>query len=505
MSLDPRTPVLVGAGQVTRREGAAGPPESRSGASPLAFMVEAARAAAADAGAGGDALLARAQSVAVVEVFSWPVPDPGAALAAELGLTPAETVVTARGGNGPVALLGDLASSIAAGRLDVALLAGGEAGTAFQAALREGRDPGWGTQPDGTAPSRTIGADREPGDPAEIEAGLVAPLFWYPLFEHAVRGAAVRTRAEHRAWLGELWLRFADVARTNPHAWSTELPATAAEIAAPGPGNRQISDPYTKAMNANITVDQGAALLLCSVGAARAARIAPERWVFVEATAGAHDHWLCGERDALHRSPAIAACGEAVLGHAGVGIDDVALLDLYSCFPSAVQVAAAELGIDLRDRGRPPTVTGGLTFAGGPANNYVTHALATLVARVREQPDARGLATAVGWYLTKHGAALLAGRPGARGFVHHDLQAAVDARPRRAIVPAGEAAAGVIEAHTAIYDRDGAATMGIAALRLPDGRRAFGRSHDAATIAALQAEEPLGRRAHTDGAATFSF
>jgi len=504
MSLDPRTPVLVGAGQVTRRKGAAGSPKSRSGASPLAFMVEATRAAAVDAGARGDALLARAQSVAVVDLFSWPVPDPGAALAAELGLRPAETVVSARGGNGPVALLGDLAARVAAGHLDVALLAGGEAGTAFQAALREGRDPGWGAQPDGTAPTRKVGTDRDPGDPAELEAGLVAPIFWYPLFEHAVRGAAGRTREEHQTWLGELWLRFADVACDNPHAWSTALPAIAAEIAEPGPGNRRISDPYTKAMNANIAVDQGAALLLCSVEAARAARIAPERWVFVEATAGAHDHWLCGERDALNRSPAIAACGAAVLGHAGAGIDDVALLDLYSCFPSAVQVAATELGIDLRDRRRAPTVTGGLAFAGGPANNYVMHALATLVARLREQPDARGLATAVGWYLTKHGAALLAGRPGARRFVHHDVQAAVDAQPRRAIVPSAEAAAGRIEAHTAIYDRDGAATMGIVALRLPDGRRAFGRSHDPATIAALQAGEPLGRGARTDGTAAFS-
>lgn len=498
MPLDPRTPVLVGAGQITHRDGPAGP-------SPLELMVLAARAAAADAGAGGDTLLAKAASVGVVDLFSWPVRDPGAALAAELGLQPAETIVSARGGNGPIALLGDLASRIAAGQLDVALLAGGEAGTAFQAAMREGRDPGWGVQPDGTAPTRTVGADRDPGDPAELEAGLIAPIFWYPLFEHAVRGAAGRTRDEHQAHLGELWLRFADVARGNPHAWSREPPTSAVEIAEPGPGNRRVSDPYTKAMNANITVDQGAALLLCSAGAARAAGIAPERWVFVEATAGAHDHWLCGEREAFHRSPAIAACGRAALAHADAAIDDVALLDLYSCFPSAVQIAAAELGVDPLDPARAPTVTGGLAFAGGPANGYVMHSLATEVERIRERPADRGLATAVGWYLTKHGVALLAGRPGVRPFAHHDVQAAVDAQPRRAIVPAAEACAGEVEAHTAIFDRDGSATMGIVALLLPDGRRAFGRTHDADAIAELQAMEPLGRRARTDGAATFSW
>ena len=496
MSLDPRTPVLVGAGQVTDREGAL--------PSPVALMVAAVRAAVEDAAVGGAALLARVQSVGVVDLFSWPVPDPAAGLAAELGLQPRETVISARGGNGPIALLGDAAGRIAAGELDVALLAGGEAGTAFVAALREGRESPWGTQPEGTVPSRTVGADREPGDPAETDAGLIAPIFWYPLFEHALRGAAGRDRAAHQEHLGKLWVRFADVARENVHAWTRDAPTSADELAQPGPGNRRVSDPYTKAMNANITVDQGAALLVCSAAAAEAAGIARDRWVFVEASAGAHDHWLCGERDRFDRSPAIAACGKALLGHAGTSIDDVALLDFYSCFPSAVQVAGAELGVDLMDPARAPTVTGGLAFAGGPANNYVMHSLATLVDRIREQPEARGLATAVGWYLTKHGAALLSGRPGARPFTHHDVQPEVDRGLRRRIVPAAEAVRGEIEAHTAIYDRDGTATMGIVALRLADGRRAFGRTHDADTITELQAAEPLGRAAATDGAATFA-
>jgi acetyl-CoA C-acetyltransferase len=210
MTPDPRTPVLVGAGQVTHRDGDV--------PSPLELMARAARAAAADS--ERPALLEKVQSVAVVDLFSWPVPDPGAALAQELGITPRETVRSARGGNGPIALLGDLAGAIADGRLDVALLAGGEAGTAFQAAMRDGRDPGWPAQPHAPAPTRTVGADRDPGDPAELEAGLIAPIFWYPLFEHALRGAAGRTRADHQQHLGELWVRFAEVARTNPYAWA---------------------------------------------------------------------------------------------------------------------------------------------------------------------------------------------------------------------------------------------------------------------------------------------
>ena len=66
-------------------------------------------------------------------------------------------------------------------------------------------------------------------------------------------------------------------------------------------------------------------------------------------------------------------------------LDDVARFDLYSCFPSAVQVAMRALGI-ADDDARPLTVTGGLGFAGGPVNNYPTHAIARMVEVLRGDP-----------------------------------------------------------------------------------------------------------------------
>ena len=92
-------------------------------------------------------------------------------------------------------------------------------------------------------------------------------------------------------------------------------------------------------------------------------------------------------------------------------IDDIAHLDLYSCFPSAVQIAARELGLAIDEPGRALTVTGGLTFAGGPGNNYASHAIATLMPRLRAEPEAYGLATAVGWYLTKHAVGIYSACP----------------------------------------------------------------------------------------------
>jgi acetyl-CoA C-acetyltransferase len=476
---------------VTWREGDAEPV-------PLVLMAEASRRAAADAGPVGEALLRRAGSVAAVECVSWPVPDPARALAAELGIDPRETVRSVRGGTAPLALLADACGRIQAGELDVAVLAGAEAFNPFMRAVKAGRATGWPQPPEAAEPDRIVGADREPSHPAEQAAGLIAPILYYPLFESAVRGAAGRDPAGHAAWLAELWARFASVAADNPHAWTRDV-AGAEAIGTPGPGNRMVAHPYPKLMTANIQVDQGAALLVCSAQAALDAGLAAERLVFVHAAAQAHDHWFAAERQALHRSPALAACGRAALGHAGLGIDDVAHLDLYSCFPSAVQVAGTELGIDLAGDSRPPTVTGGLTFAGGPANDYVMHALASLHGRLRDDPGSAGVATGVGWYLTKHAVAVLSTRPPATPFAALDVQPAVDALPRREVAEAvaGEAP---VEAYTAMYDREGEATMGIVSCLLPDGRRAVARTEDRAAVATLIEGDALGRTVRLDGA-----
>jgi acetyl-CoA C-acetyltransferase len=496
--IDPRTPVLVGAGQVTHR-----PTDYDATPSTPELLALATRAALADAGtAAGTMLLAQAEVVGVVDVFSWKVPDPAAVLASDLGLSGVQTVVTTVGGNGPIALLGALAADVQAGRLDVALIAGGEAMTPFLAALKSGSDTGWPAQPEGTVPSRTVGVDRAPAHEAELAASLIAPIFVYPLFEQALRKDAGRTVEAHQEHLGGLWERFAAVAADNPYAWTRDHP-DAASIAHASPANRQVSAPYTKLMNANIQVDQAAALVLCSAAAAEEAGIPQEDWVFVTSTAGAHEHWFVGERDRLDRSPAIAAAGAAALGHAGVGIADIDHLDLYSCFPSAVQIAARELGVDLDDPHRPATVTGGLVFGGGPANAYVMQSLATLVSRLRGRTGEHGLATAVGWYLTKHGAAVLSSDPPPSPFADADVQAEVDALPRRAITTAAIQDVPV-ETYTAIYDHTGTATLAIVAALDADGNRGFAKSLDPEVIAAFLAGDPLDRRVSLDGAAGFT-
>ena len=253
----------------------------------------------------------------------------------------------------------------------------------------------------------------------------------------------------------------------NPHAWIRK-PVTAEEITQPGPKNRMISWPYTKLMNSNNMVDQAAALILTSVEKATRLQIPTERWVYPYAGTDAHDTYAISERAELHRSPAIRIAGARVLALAGLGIDDVDYVDLYSCFPSAVQVAAAELGLAVDDPARPLTVTGGLTFAGGPWSNYVMHSIATMAELLVANPGRRGLITANGGYLTKHSFGVYGTEPPARIPLGRHATA-VDREPTRDGLVEWEGV-GTVESWTTPFDRDGQPEKAFLAVRTPDGR-----------------------------------
>jgi acetyl-CoA C-acetyltransferase len=327
-------------------------------------------------------------------------------------------------------------------------------------------------------------------NPAETARGVMLPVQVYPLFEQALRSAAGRPLGEHLLLVSELWSRFSDVAANNPSAWITRA-FTPDEIRIPSAGNRMIGFPYTKRMNANNAVEQGAALIVCSAERAAASGVPRDRWVFPHSGAEANDTASVSERGDLCSSPAIRAAGKAALALAGVAVDDVAHVDLYSCFPSAVQVAAAELGLSLD---RPLTVTGGLSFAGGPWNNYVTHALAAMTRGLRDDAGSVGLCTANGGFLTRHAVGIYSTRPPAAGFRFADCQAEADRAPHRSVVE-DHVGPAEVEAWTVMHDRDGAPENGIATVLLDDGRRAWATSDDLDVLAVMLTEDLAGRPA----------
>jgi acetyl-CoA C-acetyltransferase len=503
MALDPRTPVLVGVGQVSERPDPGRPLEGR--AEPVELMARALRAAAADCGGAGSGqrLIGRVGSLRIMVPLSWRYINPGILVAERLGISPAEQALTAIGGNNPQTVASLTARAIAAGDVDVALITGADC---IFTRIAARRDPGrpvlpWTVQPPQTPEPVRIGSDRAPATEIETARGLDRPVTVYPLFENALRAAAGEDIAPHQEKVADLWARFSVVAATNPAAWSTRS-WTAEELRTVGPGNRMVGFPYPKMFNANDRVDQGAALILCSVGAARDAGVPEDRWVFPLAGADASDHWFLSHRRDLHSSPAIRLAGRRALELAGTGIDDIAHFDLYSCFPSAVQIAANELGLRVDDPDRPLTVTGGLTFAGGPGNNYVSHSIATMADRLRAEPGSTGLVTGVGWYLSKHAIGVWSSEPPDHGFRFDSPQDDVDAMPRRVAAPDLEGDA-VVESYTVVHDRHGGPGRGILSLLTGDGARAWGNLTDPDALASLESAEGCGRTARlfADGSA----
>jgi acetyl-CoA C-acetyltransferase len=488
--IDPRAPVVVGVGQTSQRVSA------DVARAPIDLLADAARDAEQDANAS-TSLLARTDIVAIVAIGSWRYADAGAFLSRKLGITPRATAVSTVGGNSPQVLVSEFATRIQRGECDVVLIGGSESMHTRWRARREPRtELIWETGDDEPC-AWVIGDDRPGANDYEMAHLAVAPTMVYPLFETALRNELGHGVAQHQKHVSELWSEFAKVAAHNPNAWS-QTAYSAEEIRTVSADNRIVCFPYTKRMCANIDVDQAAALWLCSYEAAKATGVPDDRIVFLHSAGTAHDHYFMTERWSLATSPAINAAVRGALSQAAIAIDDVAHFDLYSCFPSAVQIAAREIGI--ADDSRPLTVTGGLGFAGGPVNNYPTHAMAAMVDVLRVDRDAYGLTTALGWYVTKHAVGVWSAHPPEQPFTAHDVQAEVDALPSRA--PAGliEGEA-TVEATAVSVERDGTPALGIVTALTADGRRALmnTRDPDVLTDMTVDAWEGKNVRVTNDG------
>ena len=255
-----------------------------------------------------------------------------------------------------------------------------------------------------------------------------------------------------------------------------------------------IAFPYTKYLNAVLETDQAAGVLLMSAGAARELGIAEDRWLYWWGGAYTKERaWFVSERPDLSRAPAMAECARRTLASANVTIDEIDRIDFYSCFPVAVQSAAESYGVADGDP-RALTVTGGLPYAGGPANNYTLHSLAAMADLLRSHPGEKGLVTGNGWYLTKHsGCVWSTERPTSDGI--DPGPNAADPLPAPLPVVVASRGTGRIEGYTVVYDREGAPARGIVIGRTDEDQRFIANTPaDRALLERFVASEQIGRK-----------
>jgi acetyl-CoA C-acetyltransferase len=492
--VNPQTPVLVGVGQVVRHWT---PSDAEPAPSPLDLQAAAARAALADSGEAG-ALADAIDAVVVVRSMLHSVDgsrqpfgrcaNPPGTLASELGLDPDCCIYSVVGGDQPQALVNEAAEAIFGGDVDAVLLAGSEATAAMKLAVKARAKLDWSRSVDGSFQDRGLG-------PAllssyEIANGLGAPTQTYPVFEQALRTRLGLDPDAYADMMAELWEGFSSVAAGHPNAQFPEK-RSREFLKTPGPENYRVADPYLKWHVAQDAVNQGAALIMTSVAVARRLGIAEDKWIFLHGYAAAKDRPIA-ERVDLSRSLAMETALTGALAMAGKSASDMAHLDLYSCFPCAVLLAAEAIGVDWRER--PCTVTGGLPFFGGAGNNYSMHAIATMAERLRAAPGEFGLILANGGYLSKEAAGVYSARPVENWAPRCDDsgQGAIDAAVPPVLL--AETCEAVVEACSVTWKK-GRPSRGYVVAANERGRVvARARTGHRATLLSLHEEDVIGRK-----------
>jgi acetyl-CoA C-acetyltransferase len=485
-----RVPVVVGVAQLRRRPKLDGPFEPIE---PVELMADVVRRASANA--GDPALYEKADYLGTIPPLAWPYEDTPALLAERLGTSPPLRHEPKPGGNSPPELVNHAATAIARGEARVAILAGAEALYAREQAERAGVSlDHWTPRPD--TPINVVLRGQPPmTSPLESRHGITLPTDIFPFFENAIRARDGRGIEEHQAVLGRMMARFSAVAAGNPYAWFP-VEHSPEEFTTVSPSNRWICFPYPKLMNAIIAVDMAAALVLTSEAEAERREIPVGRRVAFLAGSGATDPWTLSERRQYSRSVGCAAAARAALEHGGIDVADVDLFDLYSCFPSAVELAMDALGLESDDP-RPLTVTGGLPCAGGPGNSYCMHSIATMIDRLREGAGRVGYVSGLGMSAAKHFVSLFSTDPAriaaADGETPQiELPAEELSGPEVADAPEGP---GAIETYTVAFDRENRPQSSRLIVRLDDGRRTVAHGEPtAAAFARLTQSEGVGLR-----------
>lgn len=444
--LDDNTPIFIGTGQVVQREA--------NTLSPMELAAMASREAMQDSGASD--IATHIDTICVTKLFSDSVPkwkspwgrsnNPPQSVARHIGANPQHRIYTQTGGNEPQSRVMEFAADIAAGNRSLVLITGAEAIKNERHAKRSGAVLDWNEDFDEPL------EDRGFGDPVatsqEMKNDLNNVIYYYALIEQAQRNKLGLSVEEHRKAMAELLESFSEVASTNPYAQFAGK-QTAEDILAA----TNLTHLYTKRMIAQDGVNQGAALIMCSVAKARELGIAESQWVFMHGMAQGKELQL-SHRDDPSTSPMAGQVANEALRIAGLDIDAIGLIDIYSCFPCAVTTVAEQLNLPT-DGSRSLTATGGLPYFGGPGNNYTMHGVTEAVDWARKNPDAYAMVTANGGVLSKHASAIYSNRPSSIDWSSQTTTISNESLEKRPIN--ADPGQGIIVSYTVHFDGDGAA------------------------------------------------
>ena len=454
MNNEDSLPIIVGVGQVVEHWDGS---DLNQAPSPLGLITESIKRAQADAGLSD--LIGKLDTLAVVRAFTDSLRTPfdpfgkaknfPAAVIEAASISPKKTIYSTAGGEQPQSLVNELSEDIARGDIRMAMITGGEALATLKTALKKQLALDWSSEADADIEER--GAQTDFISMYEMVNGMGLPPQTYAAMEQALRARLGMSKVQYLDYMGGICAGLCKTAQQNPYsqypqAKSAEFLATASK------DNYPICDPYLKWHIAQDGVNQASTLILTSVGYAKELGIDPGQWIYLHGYSDVKEK-LVSERPDLSKSKALELAISGAISSAGIAAGDIAYRDIYSCFPIVVHLASEVLGLDpVSDQ---MSMTGGLSFFGGAGNNYSTHAIATVVEKLRQDRQAYGLVLANGGFMSKQSAGVYSAKtPQAWAEISSEaLQAEVDAQPECKLL--NEDCTAIIEAYTVRHDRNG--------------------------------------------------
>ena len=480
------TPVIVGVG--FHQEQTQDPIESLE---PYQLMVRAVRHAADDAGSEG--LLGQIESISVPQGL-WQYRNPGKLIADALGCPSTKSVIADLGVL-QLTLLSDLCQAIAAGEQEVGVITGGEAkfralrSTITQQPIADTR------QAEDTPLPEVHHTSSDPFcSDLEAQRGLRSPVEFFAIIESALRYHQSLDIEEHRDKIASLYSGFSDIAARNPHAWRRES-VGADEIRNPTAKNSMLAFPYTKRHCSQWNVNRAVAIIVCSAAKAEQLGLDSGGWIYPLAAAQSKHVVPLAQQRQLHSHPGTVLSGERALALAGVSAKELTAAELYSCFPSAVQSCAQDLELE---KVCPFTVTGAMSFAGGPFNHASLEGVARMVEvlrsdETREASERRiGLVSNLSGIFGKQACALFSNAPNGGGYGYEDVTASVAEKDLPLPLDGDYVGSATIVGYTVVFNKE-ALSHGIAICDTPDGERTVVKTDDKTLLELMIREEFCGR------------
>jgi len=454
-------PVIIGAAQFTQHKGTPHRLDS------LNLMVKTGQDAIENTRA--QKVIDFIDAVYMVNISSWSYEDAPGKLSKKLNITPKEKIYLPDGGQSPQMLVNRAAKAIASGEHRCVLITGGEAAYSINKLFKGKRPTHWPKK----VPSKYLNGGNWNIPIIDRKYGLHFPSLTYAIFETALRASSGRTIEEHGKYIGELMEHFSMVASKNPLSWTQKL-YSADEIITPSPKNRRIVHPYTKRMCANNFVDQAGTIIIASEDIAKLLNIERKNWIYIMGGVDLKNISEIYRRPRLDSSPAVREGSRIALKQAGLKLSDIDKFDLYSCFPSIIEIFIKELGIK-EDDPRDLTVTGGLPYFGTPLSNYSLHAIINTVELIRNDSSLKVMIIANGGYNTKQSIGIYGTEPPTIEWGLQDVSKIQKSILKKSLPDIAEKVNGklTVEGYSIIYDRTGQLKRGVLVGSLENGNRAL--------------------------------